>query len=103
VNRHGQPAPPASSCVSNPRLVLCSSQDLVACLVEQQPKKPYEFLVKTLEKHLPKLRTGVCLRTLLKDVDVDDDRSAHPLDEPQVYTKWLNSHDVPAVFQQALR
>lgn len=65
----------------------------MAALVEQQPKKPWAYLAKVLEKHLPKLKTGACLRNLMADTDVDDDRSANPLEQPRVYAvRDISSH-----------
>jgi len=72
--------------VSESNLFVFPLQDLVAALVEQQPKKPWMYLAKTLEKHLPKLKAGASLRKLMADTDVDDDRSANPMEKPRVYT-----------------
>mmetsp|Transcript_39165 Transcript_39165/g.75059 ORF Transcript_39165/g.75059 Transcript_39165/m.75059 type:complete len:151 (-) Transcript_39165:665-1117(-) len=77
-------------------------EDLVAFLVQHHPSQPWQFLATHYQKILPEVKLGVCPQTLLRDMEVENERPS-VIEQPEVYQSWLDENGVHMAFQQAIR
>jgi len=77
-------------------------EDLTAFLVQHHPEDPWKFLATHFERILPEVKAGACPQTLLRDMEVVSDRPS-VIDNPRLYTRWLNENGVFEALEEAAR